>query len=130
MLLHVWQLQIPLKIMGKWIAEDKHFFRFIVSALAKKNYEASLNRGIELMYPTQHLLKMYLIRQLKIESNYSVTLEKSRKSISEELGISVRSVNRAVHDLKAENMISIEKGKIYVSKSQYSIIKKSIAHSK
>jgi len=123
-------IQIPLKNMEKWICDDNQFFHFIVKALAKKNYEASLNRGIELMYPIKHLLKIYLIKQLKIEGNYSVILGKSRKNISEELGISVRSVNRAVHDLKAKNMISIEKGKIYVSKSQYSEIQKSVAHSK
>jgi len=58
-------LQMPLKILEKWITDDKIFFRFITKALVKKNYEASLNRGIELMYPTQHLLKLYLIKQLK-----------------------------------------------------------------
>lgn len=124
-------LQIPPAILEKWINDNKYFFRFITTALARKNYEASLNRGIELMYPTQHLLKIYLIKQLKIkiEGNLSAYLEKSRKNISEELGISVRSVNRAVHDLKTEKMISIEKGKIYITKSQYSVIQKSIAQS-
>ena len=61
--------------------------------------------------------------------NVSIYLKKSRKNISEELGISVRSVNRAVHDLKVENMISIEKGKIHITRTQYSTIRNSIAQS-
>jgi|GEM_PF-747282 len=121
-------LQIPLTVLDKWIKDDNNFFHFLTYTLAKKNYEASVNRGIERVYPTQHLLKLYLIKQLqsRIADNANILFHKSRPKISEELGISVRSVNRAILDLKNEKMITIVKGKIQISEIQYSKIKESI----
>lgn len=114
-------LQIPLKILEKWVNDDSKFFHFISSSSAKKNYKASIFQGTKLIYPSIHLMKIYIVRHLKSDIGtkpYSF-LEKSRQNISEELGICVRSVNRTIRKLKLEGLVSIKNGKIYITKTQY-----------
>jgi CRP/FNR family transcriptional regulator, cyclic AMP receptor protein len=125
---HCTFLQIPLSIMEKWINDDIKFFNFISKALAKKSYEASYYRGMEMVYPAIDLLKYYILRHLEpyIENEPSTYLNKNRDTISEELGISVRSVNRAIQKLKLESLVSIEKGKIHMTKTQYSVMHDSL----
>lgn len=120
-------LQIPRKILEKWFKEDDVFFRFVVSTLAVKNYEASVNRGVESYYSSNQLFKRYLINSFTTfnEEDFPLQLAKDRQKLSEELGCCVRSINRAVKDLKSDKLISVCKGKISVSREQLSALRKS-----
>ena len=55
----------------------------------------------------------------KIKKKPTVVLRYTRNEIAESCGISERSVNRCIKELKEQNYISVIKGKIIVNEAQY-----------
>ena len=51
-------------------------------------------------------------------SIYPIRISFTRPEIAAHLGCSVRTVNRTVQELEAENRISLRKGKIYINEQQ------------
>ena len=89
------------KDFENWIAHDIHFLRLVSRKVAYKLYRSSYNRGSKLFYPPQYLLLDYLVKYL-----------------NEEIGISVKTLNRTIQKLKAEELVSTVKGKLYLSTEQ------------
>lgn len=57
---------------------------------------------------------------------FPVKIQYTRLDISNKLGCSIRTVNRAVSSLQKENIITLKHGKIYISASQYQLIQSAI----
>ena len=104
-----------------WIKTDIHFLRLVASKIAFKLYRSSYNRGAKLFYPPQYLLLDFLIQyayQHKIERKGQITVPFTRQELFEEIGVSVKTLNRTIAKLKAEQLISITKGKITMTVKQ------------
>ena len=67
------------------------------------------------------MLQLFLTRQVrtKIEDNDYVLINEKRQQIADEMGMSIKTVNRGIKKLKEDNLITIIKGKIYIDKNQY-----------
>lgn len=106
-----------------WIATDIHFLRLVSSKVALKLYRSSYNRGAKLFYPPQFLLLDYLItyatEYFKQHVNVDkVIIKKTRNELYEEIGVSVKTLNRTIAKLKEEGLIGSSKGKLTLSLQQ------------
>ena len=114
-----------------WIAKDIHFLRLVAAKVALKLYRSSYNRGAKLFYPPQFLLLDYLINYvesafLKIRRQCISSLKKH--AMYEEIGISVKTLNRTIARLKEEGLFAIQKGKITMSPKQLKCAKERIGY--
>lgn len=119
-------LQIPCNVVNQWIDTDPAFLRLITTAMTEKSYYASDLRGIELFYPSTILTALYIVRNIGVSGigDFSTeqemrVLQVRRQEISDEISLSVRSVNRAIGHLKQKDLIQICKGKVALNRKQY-----------
>lgn len=109
-----------------WISKDIHFLRLITRKIAYKLYRSSYNRGAKLFYPPDYLLLNYLLQYASshhIEKHKEITLRKTREGIREELGMTVKTINRTITKLRDAGMIGTKKGKVTMSLEQYEYVK-------
>ena len=115
-----------------WIAQDIHFLRLVSAKVALKLYRSSYNRGAKLFYPPQFLLLDYLISYVEPLISHTkepfITIKKTRNDLYEEIGISVKTLNRTISKLKDEGLINIYKGKITMSQHQLDTAKQRIVY--
>ena len=97
-----------------WIARDIHFLRLVSRKVAYKLYRSSYNRGSKLFYPPQYLLLDYCVKYLDSARQSFGIIPKTRQQLYEEIGISVKTLNRTIQKLKTENLIGLTKGKISI----------------
>lgn len=105
-----------------WISRDIHFLKLVASHVAFKLYRSSFNNGAKLFYPPNFLILDYILKYVKengFEGGNTVLIKKTRQDLNEELGITVKTINRTIQKLKETGIISLSKGKISMSKAQY-----------
>ena len=66
-------------------------------------------------------MQKFLVKYYKNKAGVQNVLQinKTRQQMSDEIGVSIKTVNRSIKKLKEENLISLTKGKIYINQSQY-----------
>lgn len=105
-----------------WIAQDNNFLRRVAGKVAFKLYRSSYQQGEKLFYPPTFLLLNYILKYAAgegIEGRPGVLVHKTRQEIYEELGMSVKTVNRTVSKLKEAGLVSIRRGKLAMTAEQY-----------
>lgn len=114
-----------------WISRDLHFLRLITQVIAFKLYRSSYNRGAKLFYPPNFLFLDYLLKYADahhIKKTGTVTLRKTREEIREELGMTVKTINRTIAKLKDDHLLDTYKGKVTFTLEQYQRARKEIAY--
>jgi CRP/FNR family cyclic AMP-dependent transcriptional regulator len=112
-------LEIPKKDFRDWINTDQELTLEILHFVSKSMYEQSLKTGEVLAYPAICILISYLINFFESEDEDTVFLEKTREEIASILGFSIRTINRNLKDLKEENLISVNRKGISITKKQF-----------
>lgn len=105
-----------------WITQDIDFLRLVAQKVAFKLYRSSYKNGEKLFYPPNYLLLEYLLKYGKehgIESGRTVTVQKTRQELYEELGMTVKTINRTIAKLKEDDLVSLQKGKMVIEPAQY-----------
>lgn len=105
-----------------WIAQDIHLLRLVVHKIAYKLYHSSHNRDARLFYPPTFLFLYYMLKFApahNIEKKGEIILQKTREGIREELGMTVKTINRTIAKLKEDGLIDSRKGKVVMSQEQY-----------
>ena len=72
-----------------------------------------------------HLIRKYEQKQPLPEV---LELKQTRTRISEEVGISMKTLNRNIKKLEEMNLIQLNKGKIVITKRQYKIMKEDLEY--
>lgn len=109
-----------------WIQNDPHAAIILLKELARRLNNATREAGIQLYYPNIYQLKKYLAESYEAADQPLLRVKKKRQQIADELGISLRSVERGVKELKEQGLIRIAKGKIEVDESGYRKILKGL----
>lgn len=115
-------LMISRKDFERWIEQDIRFLRLVAQKVAYKLYRSSYNRGARLFYPPSFLMLDYLLKyghECGIKEGRSMTVKKTRQELCEELGMTVKTINRTIARLKEDGLVSICKGKMVVDYEQY-----------
>lgn len=125
-------IQLSLFDFFTWIKSDNDFLLMLSRRVASKLYNSSYTKGVELFYPAIHLMLNFLINYINkdIKGKNTILIDMTRQQISEKLGVTVRTVNRTIKQLKDENLISINKGKIQVDSYQYIELVKALENRK
>ena len=119
-------LVIPAAEYMTWLRSDSHALflrsRMIISQLVA---QAQFQR--QNLFSDNHTRMLYFLNEQITQavndntntgSVYPIRISFTRPEIAAHLGCSVRTVNRTVQELEAENRISLRKGKIYINKQQ------------
>ena len=116
---------ISRKDAERWPACDQNILGLAARHTAFKLYRSSYDNGAKLFYPPSYLLLDYLVRfgrEKGMESECppkSLTVTRTRQMLQEEIGVGVKTLNRAVRQLKEEGFFELLKGKITFNREQY-----------
>lgn len=110
----------------RWLNTYPCFVNFVLKNLVTRlHYTADFSANCQTSAPKINLAK-YFIDRYNMELNSlspqycgSVRVQETHEMIGAFLGVSPRTVERHIRALKAEGLISTEKGKVYISPSQY-----------
>jgi len=119
-------LLLSQKDFWAWIQNDPHAAIILLKQMAKRLNNATREAGIQLYYPKLYQLKKYIIERYEDSEEKVVRIKAKRQQIADELGISLRSVERGVRELKELGLIHIVKGKMEISELEYQAILESL----
>ncbi len=131
----------------EWINKDNNILRLMAKKTAFKLYRSSYNNGLKLYYPPSFLLADYLVRAYEISENDKkpksyvrpainksdneiFVLQKIRERLCEELGMNIKTLDRAIRAMHKDGYFSLKKGKISFGHEQYLKMKEYISASK
>lgn len=127
---------IPRRDAEEWIKEDSRILRLMAKRTAFKLYRSSYNNGLKLYYPPVFLLADYLVRayehsmpKMPGESS-SFVLQKIRERLCEELGMNIKTLDRAIRSMQKDAYFTIVKGKITFGFEEYLKMKEYITTAK
>ncbi|MCC8024209.1 MAG: Crp/Fnr family transcriptional regulator [Clostridium sp.] len=109
----------------RWLSEDINILTLVSRHVAYKLYRSSYTNGAKLFYPPAYLLLDYIARygrQSGMESQRppeSLTVNRTRQLLQEEIGVNVKTLNRTIRQLKEEGFFTICKGKLSFTREQY-----------
>jgi CRP/FNR family cyclic AMP-dependent transcriptional regulator len=107
----------------QWMRIDNAFAVAVAQLLAAKMYPTSNEAGRVKFLPSLDRLHGYLLKRLgDIETDLFI-LHTSRQQIADDIGTSVKTVNRGVVKLKEAGLISLLHGKITINKEQQQMLK-------
>ena len=112
-------LKMPKDDFENWINTDQNLTLEVLHFVSKSMYEQSLKTWEVLAYPAICILTNYLINVFENEDKDVVFLEKTREEIASILGFSVRTINRNLKELKDENLITVNRKGISITKEQF-----------
>lgn len=102
----------------KWMRRDNHFACAIAQLLASKMYPTSNENGQIKFQPSIQRLQEYLVKRLDLAPSDQFVLHTSRQQIADNIGTSVKTVNRGVSKLRDAGLITLLHGKIAISVEQ------------
>ncbi|MFV0502432.1 MAG: Crp/Fnr family transcriptional regulator [Lachnospirales bacterium] len=106
----------------KWIQQDANFLCLLSGSIANKLYSSSYSRGERQYYSVSYIVMKYLVDETKNgiqKGKYEVIIKKTRQEICEEVGLTVKTFNRTIANLREKELVNIVKGKISISPINY-----------
>ena len=113
---------LPVADFDAWLRQDIRLLRAVSEQVAAKLYCSSYHRGERLFYSARYVLMKYIVRQaeeLEIQNRESVLLPKTRQQMSEEVGMTVKTINRTLTRFAADGLIRVERGKLLLTAAQF-----------
>ena len=101
-----------------WMKLDSDFAIAVAQQLAAKMYPTSNENGRIKFQPSLERLHSYLLKRLGDIDTDLFILHTSRQQIADDIGTSVKTVNRGVTKLKEAGLIGLLHGKITLNRDQ------------
>lgn len=118
--------ELDTKTFWRWLESYPCFARFVLKDLVTRlHYTADFSANCQSSASKINLAKYFMDRynfeaaSTSPDSKASVRIQETHEMISNFLGINTRTVERHIHDLKKDGLISTTKGKVSISPSQY-----------
>ncbi|KAF1299380.1 hypothetical protein BAU15_01665 [Enterococcus sp. JM4C] len=119
-------VRVPSSIVYEWLMQDLDLLRLSAGLLARDLYDRSGNDGLLYRYEgvnrLRHFLISYYEERVKDESDLIEVVE-IREKIGNKLGMSVRTVGRALKKLRENQEIISEQRRIYIGLQEYQRLK-------
>lgn len=116
-------LVMTAQVYLKWMKEDGNaFFLRMQKLLYELTNQTKDDRRFFLSTCKERMIQ-YLVEYYGQENKQRVRIQKSRDELANEIGFVVRTIDRNVNKLAAEGYLSLQAGKLYVSRSQYEKLK-------
>lgn len=105
-----------------WLDRDPGLVRALSKRVAEKLYQSSYHRGKELFYSSPRLLLEYILRFTEGEK----ALPYPRQRLCEELGMSLKTVDRTILKLRQQGFLTTKGGKLCVTPEQRALIRRRV----
>ena len=117
-------LSMSAETFMQWMRTDNDFAVAVAQLLASKMYPTSNEAGRVKFQPSQERFEEYLAKRLgDIETDLFI-LHTSRQQIADDIGTSVKTVNRCVTKMRDEGGLSLLHGKITLNREQQERLRK------
>lgn len=113
---------LPVETFDQWLRQDIRLLRAVSQHVAAKLYCSSYNRGERLFCSAKYVLLKYLTQQAAaqgVRTAGQAVIQKTRQQISEEVGLTVKTINRTLTQFARDGLLSIHRGKAAFSAEQY-----------
>ena len=110
----------------QWMRADNDFALAVAQLLAAKMYPTSNEAGRVKFLPSLERLHGYLVKRLGDIQTDMFILHTSRQQIADDIGTSVKTVNRGVTKLKDAGLISLHHGKITINPEQQRALRETL----
>lgn len=124
---------LPRKRAEEWLNSDINILRKVAGHVASKLYRSSYNNGLNMFYPPTYILADYLVRTYEemmpdaamsgAEKKKSLVIPRTHEWLEEELGMNIKTLERAIRTLREREYFEIKKGKISINFEQYMKLK-------
>lgn len=123
-------LVIPVTYYMEWLQNDVEALYLRTKVNMSRLISQTADARKYLFIEGRERLMMYLIRKYEQKQPLKKVLElkQSRDQISEEIGFSVKTLNRNIKKLKEDDLIQIQKGKIVITEEGYIRMKNHIGY--
>ncbi|MCF0237641.1 MAG: Crp/Fnr family transcriptional regulator, partial [Sphaerochaetaceae bacterium] len=103
------------KNFSSWLDNDPLFMKKIATHIAKKLYISSYYSGERLFYSSKYVLLKYLI---ETASGGNCRIEKTRREMSEETGLTEKTISRLISRFEEIGLVSLVRGKVSMTPEQ------------
>jgi len=113
---------LPVPVFDQWLRQDMRLLRAVSQHVAAKLYCSSYSRGERLFHSAKYVLLKYLVQQAEaqgVRSSGKAVLNKTRQQISEEVGLTTKTLNRTLTQFARDGVLSIQRGKASFSAEQF-----------
>lgn len=120
---------VPVETFDQWLRRDIRLLRAVIQHVAAKLYCSSYNRGERLFHSAKYVLLKYLARQAEeqnVRAAGQAVIQKTRQQISEEVGLTVKTINRTLTQFAKDGLLSIRRGKAVLSAEQYRLAQREL----
>lgn len=112
-------LIIPSALYLSWIRHDSHALFIRMQMLIRQFMSQSQSERYNLFQDTKSRLIYFLSQECqKQKLNFPIKIHYTRPVIASKLGCSVRTINRTIHSLEKQKILTLIHGKIYISAQQ------------
>ncbi|WP_028562843.1 Crp/Fnr family transcriptional regulator [Paenibacillus pinihumi] len=120
-------LALRVEMYRKWFAADNQFLQFLTTQLAEKLYAGSRKSIDQVSMSLRHKLLRFLYRQIEhynFNEHVAFIATISREELAAQWGVTLRSVNRVLKELRDRQVIYVKKNQIICNEtSRYFIAK-------
>lgn len=96
----------------KWLESDRNFNQYILRTLCSESYQTMTKMGNNALYSLKQRICQFLIENTNEKGKASMPL--SAEQLSERMGVTARSVNRVLKELKDQNILEIHKSNVII----------------
>lgn len=123
-------LVIPVAPYMEWLRSDVDALYLRTKENMRRLISQTADARKYLFIEGRERLMMYLIRKYEQKQPAGKVLElrQNREQLSEEIGFSVKTLNRNIKKLKEANLIQIQKGKVVIAEAGYLRMKEHIGN--
>ncbi len=124
---------LPRQKAEEWLDTDPVILRKVARHVAFKLYRSSYNNGLNMFYPPTYILADYLARtyeQMLSDAvvfspaeKKSIVIPRTHEWMEEELGMNIKTLERAIRALREQEYFEVVKGKISINFEQYMKLK-------
>ncbi len=114
-----------------WISADNTFLRRVTQDISRKLYSASYSRGERQYYSVRYLVLRYLLEHAHAglaRGKQEVLIRQTRQQMAEEIGLTTKTLNRTLKELRESGLLDIQKGKVAISAGQGEQMEKAAGH--
>lgn len=115
-------LFITLDQFEDWIRQDNNFLLCLSRSISEKLYSSSSRSGERQYHSARYLVLRYFLDKWEQQApsrEGQLIIPLTREEMGQELGITVKTLDRTIAELKCQGLIGKFKGKVTVTKKQH-----------
>ena len=122
-------VELPDRTFQEWLTAYPSFMRFVLQNLVSRlhytaDFAANCRTSASRVNLAKYLMERYNLELVSLPDGYSgsVRINETHEMMADFLGVGTRTVDRQILALKSDGFISISRGKISISPSQYQLL--------